>query len=108
MDENPYRAPAEDNEHSINRRRWATVFFALLCLGMAAFFAISAVVAPIAIFADGAEATVWWVARAVIWGLANAATWCFTAWATWTSRTKLRTVAIFSDLAALLSCCLLG
>ncbi|HUY89929.1 MAG TPA: hypothetical protein VMV10_14430 [Pirellulales bacterium] len=103
MDENPYQAPSEhaseDPDAGIRARRRLSLLFVLGCLGLAAFF-LSVAALGIAVYRDRPDRR---GAAAILWALLNTATWCVTAWATWTRRGRLRKIAIFADLAALLS-----
>ncbi len=107
MDENPYKAPCEqDNEPpsvaSTSRSLFATLF-ALFCLVMTAFF-LFVFVFLMADFVQTSPAWRDWREAAVaVWGLLNSVMWAATAAATWHNRERLRAVMLFADLFVLLS-----
>jgi hypothetical protein len=87
VEENPYKSPGnqgiEGFEHPVAYRRRGSM--------------------GILEFMMNPRSQDWRLAAVSIWALVNAATWSLTAWATWTARAKIRTAALFADLAVLAS-----
>lgn len=105
MDENPYKAPAEDARASsrktigVGRHFILIVAFSCALVSALSLFAFGLTVGEIAT-AQGIAASQMYAVWAGVF-LMNAATWAATAWALWSKRSRIAIAAVLADVLAL-------
>ena len=106
MEENPYKAPSDENFATDRKRVGLGRCLALICifpgLLIVAYCLFAIGVGVIAVALDARTGfpwmyLVWWVLYAV-----NAATWTATAWAIWANRSRAVIAALLADVVALM------